>query len=540
MDDRDLIAPGEHEDELAAQASEGEFNPEGPNENWLVSYADLMTLLFGFFAMLYLTQVLNPPAPPPPQPPAAQEKKQEPSQPREPESPRPLPPNLEPPPIAYRIPEMPPLSRAGGNRGFALLELFPPALLKAVAIIVFAYVSLFLLGLRRHRIIVDPVTGAAAVRRVPLLKLAQLAGEARKPLTPEQAALKAKEEEILRLDGPDELVELEEEHGETWHMTDERWLISYADLMTLLFGFYAMLYLMGPNFEAVKSAMDQSFTKAMRPAMPQRPIQMPHVPPMTMPEAPVATAPEVKVAAETKPETTAAPETVAETKTAVQTETQTVAEAPAAPKPRPTPTREEMERMEEERRAALQARLARRAQKNAQGGYPGGNASRGGSEGPATTKGKGGKGIGGGRGGGVGGGASDAAGSAICSEGALAPYSPTCWGSGFFGCLTTGQLAATGGLNGEGSALELYCVGGRTRLCLTHEYCPWRQGPPFSPEDYPNGFQESSAVPDTMSCSPSGLAISGGRPGFMAECRDRPMCNFARIECDPMGRLNVR
>lgn len=541
MDERDLIAPGEHEDELAAQASEGEFEPEAPNENWLVSYADLMTLLFGFFAMLYLTQTLAPPPPAVPKAAETQEQKQETK--KEPEKPVGAVP--EPPPVSRGVPDLPPMppsSQAGGNRGFQVAELFPPTLLVAMALVVVFYVALFLLGRRRHRIIVDPVTGTAAVRKVPIL---QVGAAAQQPLTPAQLALKAKEEEILRLDGPDEILEVEEAHGEVAHMTDERWLISYADMMTLLFGFYAMLYLMGPNFEAVKSSMDQAFSRMRAP---QKPIEVPNVPLVPMAEAP--TAPPATLA-ETSTQTRTTPETLAQTQTAAQTATQTVAEAPAVPRPRPTPTREELEKMEEERKANLKERLAQRAQEAAEaeadaralgraGGQGGGSSAPG--EGPGSgMKGKGGKGVGGGRGSGVGAGITDAVGSAICSEGALTTYSPTCWGSGFFGCLTSGQLRATGGLNGEGGALEFYCVGGKTRVCLTYEHCPWRGGGSYSRDDYPNGFPESSASPSVMECSPSGLAINApGRPGFMAECRDRPMCNFARIECDDMGVLHIR
>ena len=527
MDERDLIAPGEHEDELAAQASEGEFEPEAPNENWLVSYADLMTLLFGFFAMLYLTQTLAPPPPAAPKVAETQEQKQEAK--KEPEKP------------VVAVPEPPPMSpssQAGGNRGFQVPELFPPTLLVAMVLVVVFYVALFLLGRRRHRIIVDPVTGTAAVRKVPIL---QVGTAAQQPLTPAQLALKAKEEEILRLDGPDEILEVEEAHGEVAHMTDERWLISYADMMTLLFGFYAMLYLMGPNFEAVKSSMDQAFSRMRAP---QKPIEVPNVPLVPMAEAP--TAPPATLA-ETSTQTSTTPETLAQIQTSAQTATQTVAEAPAMPRPRPTPTREELEKMEEERKANLKERLAQRAQEAAEAeaearalGRAGGSSAPGEGRG-SGTKGKGGKGVGGGRGSGVGAGTTDAAGSAICSEGALTTYSPTCWGSGFFGCLTSSQLLATGGLNGEGGALEFYCVGGKTRVCLTYEYCPWRGGRLYSRDDFPNGFPESSANPAVMECSPSGLAINAsGRPGFMAECRDRQMCNFARIECDSSGRLHIR
>ncbi len=541
MDDRDLISPEEHEDELSAQAAEGEdHEPEAPNENWLVSYADLMTLLFGFFAMLYLTQAIPPPVVEAPPPAQKQEQKQEETVSQAPEGNVPM--QIGAPP-----------ERAGGNRGFHNFDFLPLNLILAMAAVSLLYVLLYFLGSRRHRVMLDPATGAALVRRVPLLKLQ---AAAQKELTPEEAALKAKEEEIL---GSHEEIGIEEPHEEVAHMTDERWLISYADLMTLLFGFYAMLYLMGPNFDAVKSSMDEAFTKSQKMRISNlQPIDLPKMsvpslpPPVPIPVAPVETAPAIPTAtvAETSTATTTARETVAEAQTQTQTAVQTSVETQVKLKPRPTPSREELQRQEEERLAALKEIVKERIQAQAEAeaankramqrlGEGAGGVARG--DGKADgAKGKGGVGIGGGQGGGVGAGTTANVGSAICSEGALTPYNPRCWGSGFFGCLTTDQLSMAGGLNGGGGALEFYCIRGRTRVCLTYEYCPWRGGT-YSAENYPNGYGPGTGQPATMTCSPAGLPISTpGQVAEMAVCRGHANCGFTSLQCDGQGNLQVK
>lgn len=64
----------------------------------------------------------------------------------------------------------------------------------------------------------------------------------------------------------DELEDFHEEH------VDERWLISYADMMTLLFGLFVMLYAMTDNFEAVqRSAAKQFGAKGASASVPETP-----------------------------------------------------------------------------------------------------------------------------------------------------------------------------------------------------------------------------------------------------------------------------
>src|SRR5438045_2613231 len=48
-----------------------------------------------------------------------------------------------------------------------------------------------------------------------------------------------------------------DDHSEA---VDERWLLSYADMMTLLFGFFVMLYVMNDRLDEVKASAAQQFT----------------------------------------------------------------------------------------------------------------------------------------------------------------------------------------------------------------------------------------------------------------------------------------
>lgn len=52
---------------------------------------------------------------------------------------------------------------------------------------------------------------------------------------------------------------------------DERWLVSYADMMTLLFGLFVMLYAMAPQMEQVKQSVAETFTQEQKNQKPPPP-----------------------------------------------------------------------------------------------------------------------------------------------------------------------------------------------------------------------------------------------------------------------------
>jgi hypothetical protein len=69
---------------------------------------------------------------------------------------------------------------------------------------------------------------------------------------------------------------------------------------------------------------------------------------------------------------------------------------------------------------------------------------------------------------------------------------PDCTGQGLIAVIDD-PCIADGGTSDKDDALEIYCVNGSARFCLSKEACPWRDGQPTS---------------DAVSCSTSGLASS--------------------------------
>jgi hypothetical protein len=97
---------------------------------------------------------------------------------------------------------------------------------------------------------------------------------------------------------------------------------------------------------------------------------------------------------------------------------------------------------------------------------------------------------------------------------------PGCTGTGLIAVLEDECIDDSGDA-GTGDRLEVYCLGGIARFCLSHEACPWRDG---------------STTSDDMTCSTSGLVSS-----YMASTIDGCIgwWGFNVYCCSADGRMGV-
>ncbi len=117
-------------------------------------------------------------------------------------------------------------------------------------------------------------------------------------------------------------------------------------------------------------------------------------------------------------------------------------------------------------------------------------------------------------------------------------FQANCSGMGFIGCLGGDSISHFGGLNSGGGAIEYYCEGGKTRVCLSGEYCPWRGG--GNPVQYPQGLSLVTVPISSLICSPYGLnTMPNGPPAVMATCKGGGNCGFTKLYCDGQGNVSV-
>lgn len=76
-----------------------------------------------------------------------------------------------------------------------------------------------------------------------------------------------------------------------------------------------------------------------------------------------------------------------------------------------------------------------------------------------------------------------------------------------------------GGMSGGGDNLEVYCVAGRARFCLSHEACPWR----------------TALVDTAQTCERSGLTPA--YPTYMASAWCELWKGKQFYECDTTGQI---
>ena len=98
---------------------------------------------------------------------------------------------------------------------------------------------------------------------------------------------------------------------------------------------------------------------------------------------------------------------------------------------------------------------------------------------------------------------------------------PACTGTGLIATLED-DCIDDGGNGDTGDTLEIFCVSGIARFCLSHEACPWRSG---------------VATPDQLTCSSSGLG-SAYMASTIHECSGWQGHHL--FCCTPDGRVGVR
>lgn len=123
----------------------------------------------------------------------------------------------------------------------------------------------------------------------------------------------------------------------------------------------------------------------------------------------------------------------------------------------------------------------------------------------------------------------------------LKSISSRCSGSGLVGCLPDRDIG-DGGANAMGDCLEVYCLDGQTRVCLSGEKCPWRDDDNMKAR-YPRGLQSENLKVNAkdMTCSPFGLSLKPDSPSSVriawAEHADLP---YTEILCDVKGNLTIK
>lgn len=111
----------------------------------------------------------------------------------------------------------------------------------------------------------------------------------------------------------------------------------------------------------------------------------------------------------------------------------------------------------------------------------------------------------------------------------------SCAGNGFIGSICD-DMISDGGDSGSNDDIEVYCIDRITRICLTHELCPWR----VTPSEDTNSNQEvfKNLDPSKSNCSPFGLRQVDLTSYFLASCSGST-CAFKTMTCTQTGDLKI-